>query len=186
MSNFNQFPLSGIPQFFLNWFFQHGIKVLVIIFIASLIDNIIINFISKLVRSIVKKTGEKNSKISSQKATTLVNALNSVLHFIVWTVALVTILPEFSINIAPLLAGLGLAGLALGMGVRDVIQDYISGFIILLEDQYRVGEEARIADIRGEIIDLNLRKTIIKDQEGTLHFISNRQIKISSNYSRKI
>ncbi len=95
------------------------------------------------------------------------------------------ILPEFNINIAPLLAGLGVAGLALGMGVRDIIQDYIAGIFILMEDQYRVGEEVNIAGIRGKIIEFDLRKTVLKDNGNTAHYISNRQIKTSSNYSRK-
>ncbi len=88
-------------------------------------------------------------------------------------------------NPTPLLAGAGLIGLAIGMGSKNLVQDYLAGLFILLEDQYRVGEEVDISGKKGEVVDLTLRRTVIKDAEGIIHYIPNGQIKSSSNLSRK-
>ena len=98
---------------------------------------------------------------------------------------ILTIFPEIGVNPTPLLAGAGLVGLAIGMGSRNLIQDYLAGLFILLEDQYRVGEEVEILGKKGKVIDLNLRRTIIRDTEGIIHSIPNGQIKVVSNFSRK-
>ena len=88
------------------------------------------------------------------------------------------ILPEFGVNVAPILAGVGLIGLAVGMAARDIISDFISGLFILLEDQYRVGDAVKLAGIEGTIEEITLRKTILKNSEGTRYSIPNSQIKI--------
>lgn len=96
-----------------------------------------------------------------------------------------TILLEIGINIGPLLVGLGVVGLALGIGARSLIQDYLSGFFIIFEDQYRVGEEVEIAGIKGKVLDINLRRTLVQNKEKVVYYISNGQLKTVSNFSRK-
>jgi len=71
------------------------------------------------------------------------------------------------------------------MGARSLIQDYISGLFILMEDQYRVGEDVIIGGTRGVVFSINLRRTVIKDKEGALHTFPNGQINKVSNFSRK-
>ena len=170
-----------------SWFFSHGIKIIVILFVAWLINRISKFLISKLINTLIEK-GEEiagDNKIQEQRIRTLTKVFKSTLSIVIWIVALLTILPELGINTAPLLAGAGLIGLAIGMGARNVIQDYLSGLFILLEDQYRVGEKVNIAGIEGEVIDLNLRQTVLRDSESTVHHIPNGQIKSASNFSRK-
>jgi len=169
------------------WFLAGGIKIIVILFIAWLINRISKFLISKLINTLIRK-GEEiagDNKIQEQRIRTLTKVFKSTLSIVIWIVALLTILPELGINTAPLLAGAGLTGLAIGMGARNVIQDYLSGLFILLEDQYRVGEKVNIAGIKGEVIDLNLRRTVLRDSESTVHYIPNGQIKSASNFSRK-
>ena len=95
------------------------------------------------------------------------------------------ILPEFGINPTPLLAGDGLVGLAIGLGSKNLVQDYLAGLFILLEDQYRIGEEVDIAGKKGTVVEVNLRRTIVRDADGTVHYIPNGQVKTTSNLSRK-
>ncbi len=127
---------------------------------------------------------KKNEKVSEEKIKTIFKVFNSTFKAIVWTIAILTVLPELGINIGPLLAGAGIAGLAIGMGARSLIQDYISGTFILFEDQYRVGEEVAIGGVKGVVQDINLRRTVIKDGEDALHIFSNGQINRVSNLSR--
>jgi len=108
------------------------------------------------------------------------------LSITVWLIAILTILPEFGINIGPLLGGAGIVGLAIGMGSRSLIQDYLSGLFILFEDQYRVGEEIEIAGIKGRVKNLNLRRTVLENPKGTIFYIPNGQIRKVSNFSRSI
>jgi len=88
------------------------------------------------------------------------------------------ILSELGINITPILASLGIVGLAVGMAAKDIIADFISGIFILLEGQYYIGDEVKIGDIEGKVKEITLRRTILKDKDNMLHFIPNSQIKI--------
>ncbi|MDP1538616.1 MAG: mechanosensitive ion channel, partial [bacterium] len=88
--------------------------------------------------------------------------------------------PELGVNIAPILAGLGLMGLAVGMAARDIISDFISGLFILLEGQYYVDDKVKISGIEGVVKEITLRRTIIRDDTGVLHSFPNSQIKLVS------
>ncbi len=172
-----------ILEALISWTIAHGIKVVVILFIAWLITRISKVFISRLIRTLIEKS--KDSIIQEQRGKTLSNVFCSTLKIVIWIIAILTILPEFGVNPTPLLAGAGLIGLAIGMGSKNLVQDYLAGLFILLEDQYRVGEEVDISGKKGKVIGLTLRRTVVKDSEGTVHYIPNGQIKSASNLSRK-
>jgi small-conductance mechanosensitive channel len=144
-------------------------------------------FISKSVKVLVgKKTGTK-SKIPRERITTLTEVFNSFFTLLVWTTALLTILSEFKVNIAPILASLGIVGLALSMGAKNLIQDYLSGIVILLEDQYRIGEKVELAGKTGEVKEINLRRTILFNPEDKKTcYIPNSEVKTVVNLSRDI
>jgi len=171
------------------WIVLHGVKIGLILVGAFLATKILQGVLKKILRNFIKKTFNlgklRNLKLEEERLKTLEKVLGSVLKVVIWLIALVTLLPEFGINIGPLLTGIGIGGLALGLGARTLIQDYISGIFILLEDQYRVGEEVEILGTKGKIRDFNLRRTVIQDENGTLHYIPNSQIKKASNFSRK-
>lgn len=166
------------------WLKTHGIKVAIIIIAVWFINRIANRGIAHIINSLIKK-GVNISDSQKQRAKTLIKVFGSTLSFSIWTIALLTVMPEFGINIAPLLAGAGIAGIAIGMGARNLIQDYLNGVIMLLEDQYRVGENVEIAGAKGIIVDLNLRRTVIKDETGVLYFVPNGKIGIVANLSRK-
>ena len=172
------------------WFFSHGVKVILILVAAFVLTRVSRVFIKKFLKNFLKlRNGIKlsqveNIKLEEKKLKTLEKVSFSVSKIIIWLIALVTLLPELGVNIGPLLAGIGIGGLALGFGARSLVQDYISGIFILLEDQYRVGEEVEVAGKKGKVKDFNLRTTVIEDENGVLSFIPNSQIKKASNFSR--
>ncbi|MBC7074124.1 mechanosensitive ion channel [Candidatus Parcubacteria bacterium] len=145
-----------IGAYFLNLFFQ------------ALIRRVIIKGI---------KNGIQNEE-KKKRIQTLVSAFGGTTRFLIWIVAILMVLPEIGINIGPILASLGIAGFAIGMAAKDTVSDFISGFFILLEGQYKVGDKIKIGNIEGEVVDFNLRRTILKDENGFLHFFPNSQIKI--------
>lgn len=157
------------------WALSHGIKIILILVIAFLIDRILMVFIR---RGIKKITRGRIRKIEVKRTKTLVSVFSGTSRFVIWIIALLMILPEFGINIGALLAGMSLVGLAIGMASRQIISDFISGFFIILEDQYQVGDKVNIAGIEGVVKEMTLRRTIIEDADEVLHLIPNGQITI--------
>jgi small conductance mechanosensitive channel len=159
--------------------FFEGIKIFGI-FLSALLFN-------RFLKLIVRKYLEEKIKISKEgqrkRIKTLLSAIEGSLKLIVWCLAILMILSEFGINIGPILASLGLTGFAIGMAARDILADFISGIFIILEDQYQVGDRIKIGNLEGNVVEFNLRRTIIKDEEGNLHLIPNSQIKIVSKKS---
>jgi small conductance mechanosensitive channel len=98
--------------------------------------------------------------------------------------AIITILPEFGVNIGAMLAGLGIIGIAVGFGAQSLIKDLLAGIFILLEDQYRVGDVVSVAGIGGLVEEIGLRRTILRDLDGIVHSIPNGEIKTASNFTK--
>lgn len=179
--------LIAVSKALISWLVSHGIKIVVIIILALILSKIAKIFVSRIVKTIIEKGDGliADGQIQEQRAKTLGKVFSSSLKIAIWVIAFLMILPEFGINPTPLLAGAGLIGLAIGMGSKSLVQDYLAGLFILLEDQYRVKEEVEISGKKGKVVDLNLRRTVVKDSEGNLHHIPNGQIKSASNFSRK-
>jgi len=95
------------------------------------------------------------------------------------------ILAEIGINITPVVAGFGIAGIAIGFGAQSVVKDLIAGLFILLENQYSVGDVVRIADISGLVEEINLRRTILRDLDGVVHVVPNGEIRVASNFTQE-
>jgi small conductance mechanosensitive channel len=118
-----------------------------------------------------------------QRATTLAQIVTHVGVALIAIVAVLFLLDIF-INIAPLLAGAGVVGLALSLGAAGVMKDIIAGFLILLEDQYAIGERIGIGDLQGTVHKLTLRLTVLRTDDGTLHYIANGTVTAVANLSR--
>ncbi len=119
-----------------------------------------------------------------QRAATLAQILRHVGAIVIVIVAGLLVLDIF-INIGPLLAGAGVLGLAVSLGFQGVMKDIITGFLIVLEDQYAVGERVKIGDVAGTVHQLTLRTTVLRDDEGALHTLANGSVATVANYSRE-
>jgi small conductance mechanosensitive channel len=164
---------------FLPWFNEHGLRVVFVIILAVICDLLIKNFLSK--KGLGTSIGgfkQKMTAAQKQRMKTILNVTSGALSFIIFVIAVMMIMPEFGINIAPILAGLGLAGLAVGMAARDILTDFITGFFILAESQYNIGDRVKISGIEGVVKEISLRRTMIEADDGTLNYIPNREIKI--------
>jgi small-conductance mechanosensitive channel len=168
---------QNISQNVASWFLASGIKIVIILIVAALTNRFFKVFIRKVIKKHIRNrvSGEKK-----KRAETLISIFGGTFSFVIWIVALLMILPEFGVNIAPILAGIGLMGLAVGMAAKDIISDFISGLFILLEGQYCVGDKVKIGGLEGEVKEITLRRTIIRDEAGLSHSIPNGQIKIIS------
>ena len=115
---------------------------------------------------------------------TLSHVIYRTLLFVVLAVVVVTILPEFGVNAAALIAGLGLFGLAVGFGAQNLVKDIINGTFILVENQYGVGDVVTVGGITGVVQDINLRRTILRDMDGVVHSVGHGQVDITSNWTK--
>lgn len=178
-----------MPDFFYavitDWAINRGIKIAVIIFGGFILFKTSRVFIKKTISRYVNtvyKTRDDESK--GKRENTLNAVFISIIKIAVYTSGLLIILSETGINISPLVAGAGIAGLAFSLGGQYLIRDFIAGFFIILEDQYRKGDVIKIGDTIGFVEHINLRRTVIKDLEGAEHHIPNGTITIASNMTK--
>jgi len=165
-----------------NWLFASGLKIALVVVAALTINSFARRFLTKALRKAMA-IKDHIVRADKEREETIIRVFSNSLSFIVWTIAFLILLPEFGVDIKTLLAGVGIFGLAIGMGAQQIIRDYLSGLFIVLEDHYRVGDEVEIGGKKGKVADINFRRTIIKDEEGLAHFIPHSEIKI---ISRKI
>ncbi|MDK2856431.1 MAG: moderate conductance mechanosensitive channel [Bacillota bacterium] len=126
----------------------------------------------------------KKHPLDPRRAQTLQALLNSLLRYSLYFVALLIILDAVGVPTTSILASAGLAGLAVGFGAQNLVRDVITGFFILFEDQYGIGEYVRAAGVEGIVEDIGLRTTRLRDFNGDLHIIPNGQISLVTNKSR--
>ncbi len=165
------------------WALEHGVKIsLIVLFAYGLIRTTTL-----LVRRFeheVSKGTSLDALERAKRARTLGSLVSNVSRISISGVAILMVLNEFGINIAPVLTGAGIAGLAVGFGAQTLVRDIISGFFMILEDQVRVGDSAAINGIGGLVEQINLRTIVLRDEEGTLHVFPNGSINTLANKSK--
>ena len=120
-----------------------------------------------------------------QRAQALGTVLRSVVSVVIWSLATLIVLGEFGVNLGPLIAGAGIAGIALGFGAQTLVRDFLSGVFMLAEDQYGVGDVVDLGDAGGTVEEIRLRTTRLRDAEGTVWFVPNGEIRRVANKSQR-
>jgi small conductance mechanosensitive channel len=157
-------------------------KLLAILLLAFILVRLLNIITNKMVD--LSKRRAVHPAIRSQQISTVVGVVRSVGIFVILLVAIMQALQVFNINIAPLLASAGIAGLAIGFGAQTLVKDVINGFFILAENQFEVGETIKAAGVQGTVEEVTMRRTILRDTDGTVHIIPNSNIQIVSNMTR--
>jgi small conductance mechanosensitive channel len=120
-----------------------------------------------------------------KRANTVTSALGKTVNTVIWIVATVIALRELNVYVQPLLAGLGIAGIAVGLGAQSLIKDWLGGFFLLLEDHIRIGDSVIINGMSGLVEEINLRTTMLRGENGAVHVIANGSINTLSNLTRE-
>lgn len=170
-----------------SWFLAHGIRILIIAVPAYISYRIIRVVLPRLIGRVitVRGKGRQRKERITKRSQTLSTVLTTIIGIIIATVASFMILSEIGINITPLLAGAGIAGIAIGLGAQSTIRDVIAGFFIIIEDQYDAGDVVKVNNqIAGLVEELNLRRTTLRDLDGMLHVIPNGEIRMASNLTK--
>lgn len=169
--------------YLVNWARDRAPKLAIILLLAF----IFIRLLRLITRKVValSERGSGRGPVRAQQVKTVVGMVRSVGVFLVLFFTIIYVLKEaFAIDVAPLLASAGVVGLAIGFGAQTLVKDVINGFFILVENQYDIGDTIKAAGVSGTVEDITMRRTILRDADGTLHIIPNGSIQIVSNTTR--
>jgi small conductance mechanosensitive channel len=168
------------------------LRIAVVLLVAVALQIIAVRVIRHVIRRTVERASAKNFARGSGDSTTRLaqrtgaigSLLISVVSVVIWINALLIILETLGINITPIVASAGVAGIALAFGAQTLIKDYISGILLILEDQYGVGDVVVIGAVTGTVEEVLLRTTRLRDADGTLWHIRNGEIMSVGNRSQ--
>lgn len=170
----------------IDWLKGHGIQILIIIVISLALYFTMRRVVPIFVERTVKRTMKGRPKSAKKKRTDTLSAVFIQTGIVVISIiALFSILSEIDVPVAPALAGLGIAGVAIGFGAQNLVKDILNGLFILLENHYGVGDYVQLAGVDGIVEEVGLRRTVLRNRDGTVHNIPNGEIKISSNSTKE-
>jgi small-conductance mechanosensitive channel len=170
----------------MDWFMSSGIRVIVIAAIGVAVYLICRPIIRSIIKRIIshRMAGEDEAEMQ-QRTDTLSSVLVKIVGILILVVAVITILPEFGVNITSLIAAIGIGGLAIAFAAQNLIRDFIAGFFILLEDHYGIGDVVSIAGVAGVVEDITLRRTVLRDLDANVHSVPNGKVELSTNMTKK-
>lgn len=162
----------------LQFYGNAAIKAIIIFLVARILIWILSRFVEKVIRL------SPQFKKDLNKADTLIAVMKSAVKYTIYVVMVASILSVFNVLTQPVIAAAGVGGIAIGFGAQSLIRDFFTGFFILCEDQFSVGDYVDIAGRVGTVEDMSLRITRLRAMTGELHIIPNGEIKTVTNHSR--
>ncbi|MBA3691487.1 MAG: mechanosensitive ion channel family protein [Actinobacteria bacterium] len=179
--------MLAAQQTFADWSRNHGVKIVVMLAVALLITVLARVAVHRFERRLSGPV-DATQTLGLRRVATLTHALTTAAVVVIWAIAFLLVLDQFDVNLAPLLASAGIAGVALGFGAQSLVRDGLSGFFILLENQLGVGDTVDLqttgGTVSGKVEALTLRVTVVRAFDGTLHTVPNGNISVVSNRSR--
>jgi small conductance mechanosensitive channel len=178
--------ITDIYNLLISWSLNHGFKIVLILVVAYIVNKFSDIFIERFIRRIVPSNKYGGSELAERKREdTLIRIILAALRVFVWIIVGLMILSEVGVNIGPLIAAAGVVGIAFGFGGQYLIKDLISGFFIILENQYRIGDVVCFDDTCGLVEDITLRASILRDLDGVVHHVPHGTINRVSNMAKQ-
>src|SRR5919109_2209166 len=166
------------------------LPILLIVVVAVLAARLASVFVHGVVKALLDReategTAQELSAVEVKKRIDTLDDLGAhTIQFFIVVIAGLMILDKLGLDIGPAVAGLGVIGIAVGFGAQTLVRDYLTGALILVENQFSVGDVVRLAGVDGTVEDFNLRRTTVRDIDGVVHTIPNGEIKVASNLTR--
>jgi len=168
-----------------SWLRLHGPELALL----SVIGLVLVLATTALLPKVIRRStagsaeGQTEEEIN-KRVDTLSGVLVAAIQAVVIAVISFMMLSEIGLNISPILAGVGVIGIAIGFGAQSLVKDILAGLFIIMENQYRKGDVVNIANTSGLVEDINLRRTLLRDLDGIVHSVPNGEIQVASNYTR--
>lgn len=178
MENIHQY-LEMVGQ----WAVTTGFRVLIVVVLLTVGMRAIDLLVERLFRSIFRRINKRDGEFE-KRTNTLTGIIKASLRVVIIGIGIMTLLGILGIEIGPVLAAAGVIGLAVGFGAQKLVEDVISGFFILLEDQIRVGDVVNIAGVGGLVEKVDLRMIVLRDLSGNVHFVRNSKIDVVTNMTK--
>lgn len=163
---------------------EHLTRIVIILVLLLVLDLVFRRILGRVliggIGSAARARSEDPSAIR-RRADTLVRTLNWVFGIFLFFLGAGLILGEIGLNVSALIAGVGVIGIALGLGAQTLVKDVINGMFILIEDQYSVGDTVTVGGSTGEVIEINPRRTVLRDGDGNIHTIPNSAVTVAIN-----
>lgn len=173
----------------LDWFLGSPLRIVVILILAVVLQKVATRGITKALSKVAEADfipGEKsNGTRQRERARTASSVLTSSSKALIGLVAGAMILGELGVDLGPLVASAGVVGFAVGLGAQTIVRDVFSGIIMLIEDQYGVGDSVDVLEVKGTVETVGLRITTVRDRQGTLWYLRNGEILKVGNKSQK-
>lgn len=163
---------------------EHGPRIVIILGGAYLLHFLAKRFIVKLVRVTVTIDRHQTEAAEKQREDTLISIFIWTEQVVLVLMVIMLLLHEMNIPIGPMLAGAGILGLAVGFGGQYLIRDFFTGFFMILENQYRIGDYVGLDQTTGLVENISLRMTTLRDTDGTVHHVPHGDIRRVSNFSK--
>lgn len=160
-------------------------QVILVLILLAVANRVLCGLLTPALRRAVRAQMIGRPEIEAEKrAETVAAVIYHSLWIAVLFVGIIVILSAVGLNIVPVVAGVGIGGLALGLGAQSLVRDALYGLLILGENQYGKGDIIQIGTITGVVEELNLRRTVVRDLDGAVHSIPNGEVRISTNLTR--
>src|SRR5437763_376302 len=178
----NKLGLTGFWARTAQFGLDRPLRILVVILVAGVPSRVLGRLARRAVEAMAGITPVRRASArGDQRARTLAAVTGSVVRIVVWTTAGLTIFGILGINLGPLIAGASIVGVALGFGAQALVRDFLSGFFILVEDQYGVGDRVNVSGAKGTVEDVSLRVTRMRADDGSVWFVPNGEIRKVAN-----
>lgn len=166
------------------WLLDHGPRIAVILGGAYIVHYLAKKFIIKIVRVTVTIDRHQTEAAEKKREDTLIQIFTWTENVVLVLMVIMMLMHEIGIPIGPMLAGAGILGLAVGFGGQYLIRDFFTGFFMILENQYRIGDYISLDQTSGLVENISLRMTTLRDTDGTVHHVPHGDIKRVANYSK--
>jgi small conductance mechanosensitive channel len=186
MPDFDTKPWTDILPFLR----REVVPVLLIVVVAYVALRLARIFVRGVVKTLLDReategTAQELSAVEVKKRMDTLDTLGAnVLQFFIVVIAGLMVLGQLGLEIGPAIAGLGIAGIAIGFGAQFLVRDYLNGSLILIENQFSRGDVVRVAGVEGTVEDFTLRRTTLRDLDGVVHTVPNGEIHVASNLTR--
>jgi small conductance mechanosensitive channel len=187
---------------FVEWFLGVPLGIAITVLVALVLQLVLVRVIRRVVRQTTERARKQRlaqerkatrtaelsqllmTQRTEQRAEAIGSLLTSVVTITIWSIAILTILPDLGVDIAPLLASAGVLGVALGFGAQTLVKDYLSGIFLIVEDQFGMGDVVDLGEAIGTVEEVALRYTRLRDMSGVVWYVRNGEILRVANRSQ--